>query len=74
VIAIRTGVVTDNKIFLAARMDNAEVRTAYITLRVAELRVLACKTAIEYWRERQQRELTSRQLQLPRRGDGQRRE
>jgi hypothetical protein len=45
-----------------ARMDNADIRTAYIDLRVAELRVLAAKTAVEFWREQRQRGLASLQL------------
>jgi hypothetical protein len=35
-----------------ARMDRREVRAAYIDLRICELRVLACETALQYWRER----------------------
>jgi hypothetical protein len=32
-------------------MDIPEVRSARIALRVAELRLLAAKTTVEYWRE-----------------------
>lgn len=37
---------TDNPV----RMDIPAVRAARIELRVAELRVLAARTALEYWR------------------------
>lgn len=62
-----------------ARMDNADIRAAYIDLRVCELRVLAAKTAVEFGREQRQRGLASLRLQLLvrsalRRDDGQRRE
>jgi hypothetical protein len=59
--------------------DVPAVRAARIDLRVAELRVLAAKTAVAFWREQQQHGLASLRLQLlarsaMRRGDGQRRE
>ena len=62
-----------------ARMDNADIRAAYIDLRVCELRVLAAKTAVEFGREQRQRGFASLRLQLiarsaMRRSDGQRRE
>ena len=37
-----------------ARMDVPAVRAAYIDLRICELRVLACETALQYWRDRRE--------------------
>jgi hypothetical protein len=56
-----------------ARMDVPEVREAFIDLRVAELRLLAAKTAVAYCREQRQRGLASMQLLARRRGDTDRR-
>jgi hypothetical protein len=55
-------------------MDVPAVREAFIDLRVAELRVLAAKTAVEFWREQAQPSLRQQLLERMRRGDGQRRE
>jgi hypothetical protein len=63
---------TTNKSFLA-RMDVPAVRAAYIDLRVAELRLLAAKTMVEFGREERQRELASLRLLARRRGDTDRR-
>jgi hypothetical protein len=62
-----------------ARMDTPTVREAFIDLRVAELRLLAAKTAVAYCREQRQRGVASLRLQLLARsamwrGDGRRRE
>jgi hypothetical protein len=59
-------------------MDVPEVREARIRLRIAELRVLAAKTAIEFWREQPSHGLASLRFQellrsAIRRRDGQRR-
>jgi hypothetical protein len=45
-------------------MDVPAIRDARIRLRLAELRVLAAQTAVEFWREQQQDGLASLQLQL----------
>jgi hypothetical protein len=45
-------------------MDNLDIRAARIDLRVAELRVLAAETAVEFGREQRQRGLASLRLQL----------
>jgi hypothetical protein len=55
-----------------ARMDTPAVREAFIDLRVAELRVLADKTAVEFWREQPQPSFRL-QLLARRRGDTDRR-
>jgi hypothetical protein len=36
-------------------MDRPEVRAAFINLRVCELRTLAARTAVEFWREQARR-------------------
>jgi hypothetical protein len=54
-------------------MDVPAVRAARIELRVAELRVLAAKTAVEFGREQPQPSLRLLVRSAMRRGDGQRR-
>jgi hypothetical protein len=55
------------------RMNLPDIRDARIHLRIAELRVLAAKTAIEFWREKPQPSPQQQLLERMRRGDGQRR-
>jgi hypothetical protein len=59
--------------FPSARMDMPAVREAYIDLRVAELRLLAAKTAVAFGRDQRRRELASLRLLARRRGDTDRR-
>jgi hypothetical protein len=59
--------ITDNA--PSARMDVPAVREAFIDLRVAELRLLAAKTAVEFCRVQRERDLASLQLLARRRGD-----
>ena len=65
--------ITDNA--PTARMDVPAVREAFIDLRDAELRLLAAKTAVEFWREQPQPSLRLQLLarSAMKRADGQRR-
>jgi hypothetical protein len=53
---------TTNKSPLAP-MDVPAVRDARIELRLAELKVMAAQTAVEFWREQRQHGLASLRLQ-----------
>jgi hypothetical protein len=58
----------------SALMDIPEVRDAHIRLRIAELRVLAAQTAIEFWRGQPQPSLRVLLRSAMRRANGQRHE